>query len=124
MYITMASTRNKNTPGNYCLEQREYQESGNYTLYANSQYGAAYNTRLPGNGLNPAQIPWNKMSYNAPDIESFLRGINATNLVKPMPCFVPELMNLGSVDIYEKMPILLPEPLVVEKNQRPFPVPN
>ena len=59
----MASTRNKNTPGNYCLEQREYKESSNYTLYPNSQYGAAYNTRLAGNGLNPGQIPWNKLSY-------------------------------------------------------------
>ena len=47
----MASTRNKNTPGNYCLEQREYKNSEQYTLYANSQYGAAYNTRLPGDGL-------------------------------------------------------------------------
>ena len=88
----MASTRNRNTPGNYNLEQTEYRQSENYTLYANSQYGAAYNTRLPGNGLMPAQIPWNKMSYNAPDIESFLLGINSTNLVNPAPCFVPELI--------------------------------
>ena len=44
----MASTRNRNTPGNYNLEQTEYKQSENYTLYANSQYGAAYNTRLPG----------------------------------------------------------------------------
>ena len=57
----MASTRNRNTPGNYCLEERQFQNSSNYTLYPNSQYGAAYNTRLPGNGLLPAQIPWNKL---------------------------------------------------------------
>ena len=55
----MASTRNKNTPGNYCLEQREYKESSNYTLYPNSQYGAAYNTRLAGNGLNPVLAEFN-----------------------------------------------------------------
>ena len=71
----MASTRNKNTPGNYCLEQKQYTHSRTYTLYPNSQYGAAYDTKLPGNGLNPGQIPGNKMSYNAPDIESFLFGI-------------------------------------------------
>ena len=29
----MASTRNKNTPGNYCLEQREYSEARQYTTY-------------------------------------------------------------------------------------------
>jgi len=119
----MASTRNRNTPGNYCLEQREYKNSEQYTLYPNSQYGAAYNTRLPGNGLNPAQIPWNKLSYNAPDIESFLFGINSTNLVSPAPCLVPELAKLSSTNIYEKEPVYVPEPLVVEKNQRPYPIP-
>ena len=118
----MASTRNKNTPGNYCLEQKQFSNSQEYALYPNSQYGAAYNTRIAGNGLNPAQIPWNKLSYNAPDIESFLFGINSTNLVKPAPCFVPELAKIDSVNIYENKPILIPEPLVVDKNQRPFPV--
>jgi hypothetical protein len=118
----MASTRNKNTPGNYCLEEKEYSKSEQYTLYPNSQYGAAYNTRFAGNGLNPAQIPWNKLSYNAPDIESFLFGINSTNLVKPEPILVPEIAKLESVNIYEKKPVFIPEPLVVEKNQRPYPI--
>lgn len=118
----MASTRNKNTPGNYCLEQKQFSNSQEYVLYPNSQYGAAYNTRIAGNGLNPGQIPWNKLSYNAPDIESFLFGINSTNLVKPAPCFVPELSKIDSVNIYENKPILIPEPLVINKNQRPFPV--
>ena len=120
----MASTRNRNTPGNYNLEQREFKQSATYTLYPNSQYGAAYNTRLPGNGLMPAQIPWNKLSYNAADTESFLFGINSTNLVNPAPCFVPEITKLGSANVYEKGVTFVPEPLVVEKNQRPFPVPN
>jgi hypothetical protein len=120
----MASTRNKNTQGNYSLEKIQYQQSGNYTLYANSQYGSAYNTRLPGNGLLPAQIPWNKLSYNAPDTESFLFGINSTNLVNPAPCFVPEITKLDSANIFDKASILMPEPLVMEKKQRPFPVPN
>ena len=34
----MASTRNKNTPGNYNLEQFEFQNSSQYSLYKNSQY--------------------------------------------------------------------------------------
>jgi hypothetical protein len=118
----MASTRNRNTPGNYCLEQREYRQSETYTLYPNSQYGAAFNTRLPGNGLMPAQIPWNKLSYNAADTESFLFGINATNLVNPAPCFVPEITQLSSTNIYEKGTVFIPEPLVIEKNQRPYPI--
>ena len=120
----MASTRNRNTPGNYCLEQREYLQSEKYTLYPNSQYGAAYNTRLPGDGLLPAQIPGNKLSHNAADTESFLFGINSTNLVNPAPCFVPEIAKIDSVNIYKKSATIIPEPLVIEKNQRPFPVPN
>ena len=120
----MASTRNKNTPGNYCLEQKQYTHSRTYTLYPNSQYGEAYDTKLPGNGLNPGQIPGNKMSQNEPDIESFLFGINSTNLVNPAPTFVPELTRLGTSNIFKKDVIYVPEPLVVEKNQRPYPVPK
>lgn len=118
----MASTRNKNTTGNYNLQQRQYNQFENYTLYPNSQYGSAYNTRLPGNGLLPAQIPWNKLSYNAPDTESFLFGINSTNLVNPAPCFVPEIAKLDSTNIFDKGHVYIPEPLVIEKNQRPFPI--
>ena len=97
----MASTRNRNTPVNYKLEQRTNTNSAQYALYENSQYGSAYNTRLAGNGLMPAQIPWNKLSYNAPDIESFLFGINSTNLVDPAPHYiVPELKQLGTVNFF------------------------
>jgi len=120
----MASTRNKNTPGNYSIEQLQYKNSSNYTLYPNSQYGIAYNTLLPGNGLLPGQIPSNKLSYNAVDTESFLFGINSTNLVNPAPCFVPEIAKLETSNIYEKNTIFMPEPLVINKNQRPFPIPN
>ncbi len=120
----MASTRSKNTPGNYCLEQREYKGSENYTLYPNSQYGSAYDTRLPGTGFLPGQIPGNKLSNNAPDIESFLFGINSTNLVNPAPAFTPELKDLCWANVYKKGPVFIPEPLVIQKNQRPFPVPN
>lgn len=120
----MASTRNRNTPGNYCLEERDYKLFENYTLYPNSQYGAAYNTKLAGNGLLAGQIPGNKLSYNAPDIESFLFGINSTNLVNPAPCLVPKLATIDSVNIYNKEPTIMPIPLVIDKNQRPFPVPN
>lgn len=119
----MASTRNRNTMGNYNLEQKQYHQVESYTLYPNSQYGAAYNTQLPGNGLLPAQIPWNKLSYNAPDTESFLFGINSTNLVNPAPCFKPEIAQLRSTDIFEKAPTLIPVPFTPDKDQRPFPVP-
>jgi hypothetical protein len=116
----MASTRNRNTSGNYCLEQNSYKQFENYTLYPNSQYGCAYKTNLPGNGLLAGQIPGDKLSYNASDTESFLFGINSTNLVNPAKCFTPEIVQLTPTNIYEKGGIFIPEPLVVEKNQRPL----
>ena len=119
----MASTRNINTPGNYCGQQNQFKHMENYTLYPNSQYGAAYKTELPGNGLLPGQIPWNQLSHNAVQIESFLLGINSTNLVNPQKPLVPELKTLETANFFERGPILIPEPLVVQKNQRPFPVP-
>ena len=119
----MASTRNKNTPSDYCQQQQSYSQARQYTTYKHSAYGEAVDTKWAGNGLNPGQLPWNTMSNNAPDIESFLWGINSTNLVKPQPCLTPELKTLQSANLYENEPILMPKPLVVEKKQRPFPTP-
>lgn len=116
----MASTRNKNTPGNYCLEQKTYAHSRNYTSYKNSAYGYAYDTKLPGNGLNPAQMPSDTLSKNATEIESFLFGINSTNLVNPAPNLTPQLKCLQSANIFESRPVYMPEPLIVEKKQRPL----
>ena len=115
----MASTRNKNTQGNYNLEQRNHTLSSSYKLYENSSHGAAYSTQNPGNGLNPGQIPGNKLSNNTADIESYLFGINSTNLVNPSHNPRPELIRLGAVNLFEKQNIIMPVPLFVEKNQRP-----
>jgi len=109
---------------NYYLEQKQYNHSENYTTYAHSQYGSAYDTRLPGDGVNPGQIPWNQLSNNAVQIESFLFGINSTNLVNPEAPLTPELKCLKSANFFTKKPVYLPEPLVVNKNQRPFPTPS
>ena len=91
----MASTRNKNTAGNYCLDQRQYSQMQKWALYENGSSGKAYDTKLAGNGFNPGQMPWTTLSHNPADIESFLFGINATNLVTPAPCLVPELKSVG-----------------------------
>ena len=116
----MASTRNKNTLGDYCLQQKSYTDARMHIQYKHGAYGEAYDSRFAGNGLNPGQMPWNTLSHNYADIESFLYGINSTNLVNPAPCLRPELKHLGVANIYEKEAVLLPEPLVVEKKQRPL----
>ena len=73
----MAATRNKNTPGNFCLFLRQNHQIEDWELYKNGANGTAYDTRLCGKGLNPGQLPWNTLSHNPADIESFLFGINA-----------------------------------------------
>jgi hypothetical protein len=120
----MASTRNKNTKGDYNLEINKYKNSETYNLYKNSQYGVAYDTKLPGNGLLPGQISWGQFATNYSDTESYLLGINSTNLVNPALDFKPELINLDCANIYEKTKIYIPEPLIIERGQRPFPIPD
>jgi len=120
----MASTRNRNFPGNYCQEQKQYQNNEKYTLYENSSYGNAYDTRWAGNGLNPGQIPANQMASNSVQIESFLFGINSTNMVSPgLTSINPKFIQLNTANIFQKDQVLLPKPFVLDKRQRPFPVP-
>ena len=119
----MASTRNKNTYGNYCLDQKQNVGTECWQLYTNGANGYAYDTRLPGKGLNPGQLPSNALSHNSADIESFLWGINSTNLVNPRPSLTPELKCLKVRNIFDSKPIIMPVPQAIPKNQRPFPVP-
>ena len=119
----MASTRNKNTPGNYCLDQRQNVGIEKWQLYTNGANGKAYDTRLPGNGLNPGQLNYNSLSHNPADIESFLFGINSTNLVQRAPNLTPELKCLQTANVFKSAPVIMPVPQAIPKNQRPFPIP-
>ena len=118
----MASTRNKNTPGNFCLEQRQNVGIEKWQLYINGANGYAYDTKLPGNGLNPGQLPMDALSHNPADIESFLWGINSTNLVNPAPSLTPELKCLGTANVFKSKRIIMPVPQAIPKYERPFPV--
>ena len=119
----MASTRNKNTPGNYCLEQRQSTGPEKWCLYKNGANGYAYNTKLAGTGLIQGPMPWDTLSHNPADIESFLFGINSTNLVNPASPLTPQLKCIDSANIFKKSDIIMPVPFVVPKDQRPFPLP-
>lgn len=117
----MAATRNKNTRGNYTLDKRQNQNQEQWRLYEYGAGGYAHDPRLPGLGFGPAAIPWNVLSRNAADTESFLRGIGATDLERPMPLlFTPSPTFLPTVDLFKQGPVLLPQPLVVSKENRPL----
>ena len=120
----MASTRNNNTKGDYCLQQTGFEQMRDYNLYKNSQYGSAYDPAIPKLGYTPSHMCRNVFSKNPIDIESSLFGINSTNLVEPATPVQPELKCIKEVEFFKTLPTIMPLPLVMEANQRPFPIPQ
>jgi hypothetical protein len=69
-------------------------------------------------------MPREAFSMNSVEIESSLFGINANNLVNPQAPITPVLIRLPEVCYFNTLPLYIPEPLVVEAAQRPFPIPK
>ena len=113
----MTSTRNNNMKGNYCLQQRAYDKTNVYRL--NKSKRIAHYSTLPCAGINVGQIPNTVLAKNATDIESSLFGINSSNLVSPAPPILPNLNYLSSLSFFSRLKPYLPEPLVIEHDQRP-----
>ena len=120
----MASTRNNNMPSDYCLQQKSYTDTQKYTGYEYSQVGRAYKNAMPCMGITPSHMPREAFSTNSVEIESSLFGINSTNLVNPQTPITPNLKTLPEISYFDRLPTYIPEPLVVEKAQRPFPIPK
>jgi len=119
----MASTRSKNTPGDYLLEQQRYKQQIDYKT--NIQYGIATPTLDAGHGLIQGKLPDSKLSGNPNDIESELFGIGSTNLVAAKAPVNPELKQRQALSIVDRqVPMIMPRNLQIQANQRPFPVPN
>lgn len=116
----MASTRNKNTPGNYCMEQWSLDKGSAFTTYKDSVVPTQ--SMYAGDGLLPGRIGNPALAKNPEDIESFLFGIGSTNLVSKKPDLRPELNDLPSLNIIDRISLILPEVLVVERNQRQYPM--
>lgn len=116
----MASTSSKNTPGNYAQEQTINNRIDNYMTYINSAPSKAYTSNFPGNGLLMGNNARESFCHNYTDVESELLGISSTNLVKPRASYVPQYDVPKSLNIADRLPVLIPEPLIVEKNNRPM----
>tara|TARA_B100000424_G_C22823882_1_gene440551 strand:+ start:64 stop:426 length:363 start_codon:yes stop_codon:yes gene_type:complete len=120
----MACTRNKNTHCDYLLEQRKNRLINDYSLFENGSSGRAHCLTIPTLGYNPSHLPREVLSSNSIDIESKLKGINSCNLVTPQQEITPQLKDLCFRDFFEvNRQILIPEPLIIENNQRPFIIP-
>ena len=116
----MASTRNRNTPNDYAQFIQQNDTFASWQTYKNGANGFAYDTRLPGNGLNPGHLPPSTLSNNPTDIESFLFGINSTNLVTPAGPLTPSLVCLQTANVFQTAPVIMPVPQAIPKGQRPF----
>jgi len=118
----MASTRNKNTPENYALEQANQAEARHYETYVGFNYHDQ--TCYPGQGLLPCKYPLQLFRDNC-DVESELLGIGATNLVQPKE---PKYTGISGTPPVRGMPIasivplpstpIMPAPLSISTQER------
>jgi hypothetical protein len=118
----MASTRNRNTRGDYNLEQQTYKTSRIYNSYLYAAQGCAFQPSIPTIGLMPNHMPRHTLSRNPIDIESVLFGIGSTNLVNPKIPIKPDLKRIPTSVFFERLPMHMPKPLVIENDQRPYPI--
>jgi len=74
----------KNSPGQYCLEQKAFKHQVQYREYTHSQVPVS--SKLPGLGINVGNMRGgyfnNVLSNNASNIESHLYGIKQIDLTK------------------------------------------
>jgi hypothetical protein len=116
--IDMASTRNKNTRGNYALELNKSIHMQEYMLH--TDYGEKDVTFRPGDGLGGARLPSTHLSSNPVEIESFLLGIGSSDLTKPTAVLSPDLKCLPQIDLFKKRGIVMPDPFYAQTDQRPL----
>ncbi len=112
----MSSTSNRNTPGNYSLEQNINNGQLNYETFVN--YGIPIKTLTPGNGLVHGRVWCQELAYNGIDIESDLRGIGTTNLVESYVVPKLQLKPSQSLDVANRIPLIIPKPLAVNTTDR------
>jgi hypothetical protein len=114
----MASTRNRNTLGNYELEQNNMAELRKHKMYAGHLFHEQ--TCYAGDGLLPGRYPLQLFNDNC-DVESELLGIGSTNLVTPKTTTMlpPAPRPLPTGSIIERRPdAILPTPLVISGRER------
>ena len=117
----MASTREINDPSRFCQEQRSLHDIHQHLMwkYRTIPFMSAY----PTAGINMPTMKNgyinNVLSNNACDIESSLLGIGSSNLVNKKPVVIPELNKLKNAEYFDRLKVHMPNPLVIEKSQRP-----
>jgi hypothetical protein len=118
----MTDTSLKNSRGWYCQGQHARMEQFSHNMWKYKCISES--TAFPCVGINMPMMTngYNNkiLSDNASDIESALFGIGSTNLVKPKAAVTPELNCMGNIKFFNRIQTYLPEPLVIQKYQRPI----
>ena len=113
----MTSTRNRNTQSDYKLEQLQNTNHLENNLYIN--YGRPTTECFP-ELYNPSKLSRDALANNSVDIESTLRGIGGSNMVKPCEPPTPSLRNLDFKPVFDRpQAVIMPYPLILDNNQRP-----
>ena len=116
----MALDNNKNTPGDYKLFVRSNEEIVNNYFYSHNPWANPVQVLLPGNGLLTGRMHTDVLCKNDTDVESFLRGIRANDLVNGPFSVVPELEIPKTLDIFQKEAVIMPQPMNVSRQNRPM----
>ena len=115
----MACTRDKNSKGNYCLEQKGLEHIRQNLTFYNAPNGHAYKPAFP-ELYNNGHVPADVLSCNNVDIESALFGIDSCNLVNPKPPTVAQLKSLPTTSFFDKPTVVMPNNVYQDNSQRPF----
>jgi hypothetical protein len=117
----MTDTSIKNSQGWYQQEQKAISRQLDHNVWKFKCI--AHDTRFPCAGINMPMMTNgynnNVLSNNASDIESSLFGIGSSNLVKPKKPTKPNLNHIGDIKFFNYLERTMPNPLIIENNQRP-----
>ena len=115
----MASTRDINSKGNYCLEQKARVATESNLAFYNAPNGHAFDPAYP-ELYRQGYMPPDNFSFNSTDIESALFGIGSTNLVEPKLPTVPRFKPLSTVSFFKKPEVVESPTFIPLLGQRPF----
>jgi hypothetical protein len=119
----MASTRTRNTIGDYNLQQSINTHIQTYALYKNGSSGAPHIENMPGDGLGNVGIRGYRQADNQVDIESFLRGTGTADLVNGKYWVItPELRTVPTLNVFNKDRVIAPSIHLPPAFDRPWPI--
>ena len=122
----MASTRTRNMPGDYRLEQLQMSRQFDENVYIHQSSARAYTHGLPAMGPGPSRMPNDTLTTNPIDVESALRGTGMTNLSQPShstrlaPSF--RFNPLPEFKFFDRLPAIEQRPVEASYGERHHPI--